>query len=60
MLTEERHGIILQLLRDKGSVTVAEIKEQLHISESTIRRDLNALDEEGKLTKVFGGAGQPE
>lgn len=56
MLTEERHGIILQLLRDKGSVTVAEIKEQLHISESTIRRDLNALDEEGKLTKVFGGA----
>lgn len=56
MLTEERHGIILQLLRKKGSVTVTEIKEALHISESTIRRDLNALDEEGKLTKVFGGA----
>lgn len=56
MLTEERHGIILQLLREKGSVTVTEIKEALHISESTIRRDLNALDEEGKLTKVFGGA----
>ena len=56
MLTEERHSIILQLLKEKGSVTVAEIKDQLHISESTIRRDLNALDEEGKLTKVFGGA----
>ena len=28
----------------------------LHTSESTIRRDLTALDKEGKLRKVFGGA----
>ena len=33
-----------------------EIKDELGISESTIRRDLNTLDEEGKLVKVFGGA----
>ena len=56
MLTEKRHEIILQLLRKKGSITVNEIKDELGISESTIRRDLNTLDEEGKLVKVFGGA----
>ena len=28
----------------------------LSTSESTIRRDLNALDEIGKIRKVFGGA----
>ena len=56
MLTEKRHEIIMQLLRKKGSITVNEIKDELGISESTIRRDLNTLDEEGKLVKVFGGA----
>ena len=56
MLTEERYQQILQLLNDRNAVTVAELSELLHISESTIRRDLNALDEMGKLRKVFGGA----
>lgn len=56
MLTEQRHEIILQLLNERGSITVNELKTLLKSSESTIRRDLNTLDEEGKLTKVFGGA----
>ena len=56
MLTEKRHEYILQELKRKGSITVNEIKEELGISESTIRRDLNSLDEEGRLVKVFGGA----
>lgn len=56
MLAEKRHEYILQELKRKGSITVNEIKEELGISESTIRRDLNLLDEEGRLVKVFGGA----
>ncbi|MGN0328405.1 MAG: DeoR/GlpR family DNA-binding transcription regulator [Lachnospira sp.] len=56
MLTEQRFEVILKELREKGSVTVAELTRLLGTSESTIRRDLNTLDEEGKLTKVFGGA----
>ena len=60
MLTEERYNIILELLREKRSVTVAKIKDRLGISEPTIRRDLNALAQEGKLTKVFGGAVVPD
>ena len=55
MLTEKRYELILKLLDEQNSVTVAEIKEKLKISESTIRRDLNALDKAGKLNKVFGG-----
>ena len=49
MLTEKRYELILKLLDEQNSVTVAEIKEKLKISESTIRRDLNALDKAGKL-----------
>ncbi len=60
MLTEERYERILRLLEEKGSVTLSEIKEGLGVSESTIRRDLNALDAAGRLTKVFGGAVLPD
>ena len=49
MLTEKRYELILKLLDEQNSVTVAEIKEKLKISESTIRRDLNALDKAGNL-----------
>ena len=35
---------------------MSELTKLLDSSESTIRRDLSALDEMGKLTKVFGGA----
>ena len=56
MLTEERYQLILQIVNDRNAVTVAELSQQLDISESTIRRDLNALADMGKLNKVFGGA----
>lgn len=56
MLTKQRQELILQLLKEQGSVTVAEIRDYLDISESTVRRDITALDQEGKLVKVFGGA----
>ena len=56
MLTQQRHEIILELLREKGSITVTEVKDLLDTSESTVRRDITALDKEGKLEKVFGGA----
>ncbi len=56
MLTEQRHNAILQILSEKGSITVAELKDLLNISESTARRDITQLDKMGKLEKVFGGA----
>ena len=56
MLTEKRHEIILQMLKEKNSISVTEIKEMTGGSDSTIRRDLTTLDKAGKLSKVFGGA----
>lgn len=60
MLTEKRQEEIMGLLLKKGSVTVQELKDYFHASESTIRRDLNTLDQKGSLVKVFGGAVLPE
>ena len=56
MLTQERYQSILSIVNDKKAVTVTELAAVLNISESTVRRDLTALDELGKLKKVFGGA----
>lgn len=56
MLTEERFAAILEALRDKNAITVTELTELVGVSESTIRRDLNTLDKQGKLNKVHGGA----
>lgn len=56
MLTQERYQAILDLLNTQGAVTVTELSAALDTSESTIRRDLNALAKAGKLNKVFGGA----
>lgn len=56
MLTETRQEEILRILEEQGSVTVQELKQQFGASESTIRRDLNMMDQRGELVKVFGGA----
>lgn len=56
MLTEERFTKILSILESMGSATVQQLMTELGASESTIRRDLNTLDAEGRLTKVHGGA----
>ena len=56
MLTQERYRTILDLLNKQNAVTVTELAALMETSESTIRRDLNALAKEGRLNKVFGGA----
>ena len=56
MLTEERFSRIMSLLKQHGSVTVQQLMKALDASESTIRRDLNALAGAGQLMKVHGGA----
>ena len=56
MFTEERYNIILQELNAKGIVSVTELVELLDASESTIRRDLNSLHNDGMLKKIHGGA----
>jgi len=56
MLKKERQGYILQQLNIHNKVLSSDLCVQLNVSEDTVRRDLQELDEEGKLTKVHGGA----
>ena len=56
MLSQERYNLIQNIISERNTVTVAELAKALDTSESTIRRDLTALDELGKIKKFFGGA----
>lgn len=56
MLSEERYSMIINFLEQKKAATVTELAEMLDTSESTVRRDLTALNDMGKLNKVHGGA----
>jgi DeoR/GlpR family transcriptional regulator of sugar metabolism len=56
MLKRERHAYILQQINVHNKVLSSDLSEQLEVSEDTVRRDLQELDEEGKLKKVHGGA----
>ena len=56
MHERERHRLIVRAVQEKPVVTVAEFVELTGASEATVRRDINALDGEDKLRRVYGGA----
>ncbi|MBD3419858.1 MAG: DeoR family transcriptional regulator [Chitinivibrionales bacterium] len=58
--SEIRKQIILDKLENEGSILVKEIADELQISETTIRRDLNELHHAGLLKQVYGGAVRSE
>lgn len=55
MLKQERHNLILELLKENKYATVTEISELLNVSKMTIRRDVKELFDENKVLRVFGG-----
>ncbi|NOS90702.1 MAG: DeoR/GlpR transcriptional regulator [Cyclobacteriaceae bacterium] len=56
MLREERYNYIVNEVKIRNRVLLTDIARKLNVSEDTIRRDLNHLDEQGKIKKVHGGA----
>ena len=56
MLAEQRAERILKELAQRRAATVTDLCQVTGASEATIRRDLNALAKQGKLSKVHGGA----
>lgn len=56
MLIAERHDRILQKLEKEGMVYVSELSQLFDVSEETIRRDLERLEEEGFARRCYGGA----
>lgn len=56
MLATQRQNQILEILRQKSSVTTQELADALEVSAMTVHRDLSKLAEAGLLQKVHGGA----
>src|SRR5262249_22674111 len=59
MLAETRRRSLLDLIARRGFATLDELARALAVSESTIRRDLEALDQSGAIKRTHGGAGYP-
>lgn len=53
---QERRQKILQQLKERGRVRVAELSIELGCSEVTIRNDIKSMDAEGLLKRTHGGA----
>ena len=56
ILKSERKQLILERIQAQQYVRLEELVEILETSESTVRRDLDELENEGKLRRVHGGA----
>jgi DeoR/GlpR family transcriptional regulator of sugar metabolism len=56
MLKRERQAYIVHQVNLHNKVLSNTLSTQIDVSEDTIRRDLQELDEKGKLIKVHGGA----
>jgi DeoR/GlpR family transcriptional regulator of sugar metabolism len=56
MIAFERRHLLLELLRKQPGLRVPEMAQALGVSEGTVRNDLNALEKDGRLARVHGGA----
>lgn len=56
LIGAERRRAICRLAENHGAVNTTELARLLGVGISTIRRDLDALDEDGRLVRVHGGA----
>lgn len=52
----ERKDQILELIQQKGRITVDELVKEFGVSGATIRRDLEFLERQGLITRAHGGA----
>ena len=55
-MKHDRQQLMKQMIHDRKTVTVQALQDQFDVSLETIRRDLRDLEEEGILTRVYGGA----
>jgi DeoR/GlpR family transcriptional regulator of sugar metabolism len=55
-LAPERQKRVLALIREREAVRVDELCDDLSVSPATIRRDLEALEANGSIQRVHGGA----
>ena len=56
MIASERYETILNLIQEHGIVKVKDLAKLMQVTETTIRRDCEELEHQGKLIRVHGGA----
>ncbi|CAN7608512.1 DeoR/GlpR family DNA-binding transcription regulator [Phenylobacterium sp. LjRoot219] len=59
MHANERERLIFEMMQSRGFVSFQELDARLDASPATIRRDLDRLEQEGRLQRVRGGARMP-
>ncbi|RLC84442.1 MAG: hypothetical protein DRJ03_14205 [Chloroflexi bacterium] len=55
-LTAARRAAIAKKVTQNGDARVADLANQFDVDTATVRRDLTALEEQGKVQRVHGGA----
>jgi DeoR family fructose operon transcriptional repressor len=55
IVADERRSRLLELIRARGFASLPDLAGQLQVSESTVRRDLDALEESGSVRRTHGG-----
>ncbi|MBO5364050.1 MAG: DeoR/GlpR transcriptional regulator [Clostridia bacterium] len=56
MFATERQDKILEILSEKGAVSITNLVKVFGVSAETIRRDLLTMEGQGRLSRVHGGA----
>ncbi|MGK5529605.1 LacI family DNA-binding transcriptional regulator [Streptomyces sp. URMC 129] len=56
---DQRHGRVLELVRSRGSLRVADLARELGVSPVTVRRDVEALAAQGRLRRLHGAVVWP-
>ncbi len=53
--TEDRRVRLLEIVRQKGFASLAALADELQVSESTVRRDLDQIEDQGEAKRTHGG-----
>lgn len=56
MLSSQREAVILNLIQQRGVITIDDICTHCNCSPATARRDLSRLEAQGRLSRTHGGA----
>ena len=54
-LAEVRRGRVADLVASRGAMTLRDLCSHFGVSDATMRRDLQTLDEEGRVARTHGG-----
>ena len=55
--TSARHQALQEFLSARGYATIEDLARHFEVTPQTVRKDINALAEEGKVQRFHGGAG---